>query len=114
MVSERMRRAGDRRQKDIGGQEASPGYAVNGTSQWERHSAEGRDAVKAAEPRIAERQEWSRLDVLILNVTRDLERIERKLVNAETPERAGRYARDQEIKMRFLAKLRAEQRSLAP
>lgn len=93
-------------------QHGTPGYASSGESQFTRHSAEGRDAVKAAEPHITERQEWSRLDVLILNVTRDLERIERKLVSATTPERAGRYARDQEIKMRFLAKLRAEQREL--
>jgi hypothetical protein len=83
-----------------------------GESQFTRHSAEGRDAVAAAAPGIREQQEWTKLDLLIVRTTRELEKIERKIVNAPTPERAGRYARDQEIKLKWLNKLLAEQRRL--
>ncbi len=114
MVSERMRaRASDRRQKDIGGQEATPGYAVNGTSEWERHAAGGSSVDTQTDTRTKERQEWSRLDKMVQHERKEVEKILRGIERAkvEDPERVPFKIKRLQRTRFLLARLEAEQRA---
>ena len=115
MVTDQMReRAGDRRQKDLGGQEASPGYHVNGEGEWSRHAAGGGSVDVQTDTRTKERQEWSRLDHLIAHEIAVIGRLKRRMGKATDPA-AIKLTRDRIDKTQVLVdRLRAEQRSLAP
>jgi hypothetical protein len=109
-MSELKTRADDRGQAKLGGQEASAGYSVNGESEFSRRVACGSSGdVKMT---THEKQSMSKLELLIVRHIGELERLEAKLANETNPAAAGRLAKQQEIKMRFIAKLRAEQLEL--
>ncbi len=111
MTDPRMReRASDRRQRELGGQEASPGYSNNAESEYSRRTASGGKAEPG--PSLRERQSMRHVDVMIVNVLGDLEKIETKMAREPDPTRAAKLAKQQEIKLRFLDKLRAEQCAL--
>ncbi len=116
MVSERMReRAGDRLQKDLGGQEASPGYSVNGEGEWSRHAAGGGGSVDTqTDTRTKERQEWSNLDHLIAHEIAVMGRLKRRMAQAIDPDKIRLIRKRLDKTQVLLDRLRAEQRSLAP
>ena len=91
-----------RRGIERGAEEASPGYALNGTSMWERQAAHG-GSVDTKPTR--ERQEWSRLDVLLKH--------ELDVIAAERRAAAGdaKAIRNLAKTRAFLERLRAEQRA---
>jgi hypothetical protein len=115
---ELKRRADDRRQQNLGGQEATPGYAVNGTSQWERQAANGGSAdTKLTARSVRDRQEWSRLDVLVKHESNVVERLERRAAEAKQSGDADKAAKIcvRLQRTRFLlTRLRNEQRELVP
>jgi hypothetical protein len=111
---ELKRRADDRRQKDLGGYEATPGYAINGESKWTRQAASGGSADTTTNTATKERQEWSRLDELIHHEAHQVRRLRRR-VEAETDPAKVAVLLDRLTKTRtLLDRLRNEQRALVP
>jgi hypothetical protein len=111
---ELKRRADDRRQKDLGGYEATPGYAVNGESKWSRRAALGGSVDTTTTANTKERQEWSRLDELIHHEAHQVRRLRRR-VEAETDPAKVAVLLDRLTKTRaLLDRLRNEQRALVP
>jgi hypothetical protein len=114
MVTDQMReRAGDRRQKDIGGQEASPGYSVNGEGEWSRHAAGGGSVDTQTDTRTKERQEWSDLDHLVAHEIAVMGRLKRRMAEATDPDKIRLIRKRLDKTQVLLDRLRAEQRSLA-
>jgi len=95
--------------------DAVPGYAVSGTSQWERSAASGRRVdTKATRDDTQARQEWSRLDVMVKHEQQQVERLERRAAEARgTAKHAPICVRLQRTRA-LLTRLRNEQRSLVP
>jgi hypothetical protein len=114
MNEQLKQRAADRRQTDLGGQEATPGYAVNGTSQWERQAANGGSAdTKPTAPSVRDRQEWSRLDVLIKHESYVVERLQRRAAEAKgDPDKHAKICVRLQRTRFLLDRLRREQMAL--
>ena len=92
------------------------GYDPSGESQHSRHVARGHEPTRsdmAVGPTDRELSSYSHADVLIHRHLGELEKIERKLANESDPIRAGKLAKQQEIKIRFIERLRTEQRTQA-
>lgn len=88
--------------------EHATGYSGNGESMFSRVVAHGGSGdVKM---KLGEQQHMTRLELLIWRNVEALEKIERKLTRETDPGRAGKLARDQQIKMQFIERLRTEQR----
>jgi hypothetical protein len=106
-MSEMQRRAADKRQSRLGGQEASPGFTANGEGEWTRHAAQG--GKVGTQPTLRERQSWSRLDLMIGHEEKVIARVERRLLRECDPkQRARDNERLRKLKS-FVARLRAEQ-----
>jgi hypothetical protein len=97
-----------KRQNERGEQQGAVGYAVNGESQYSRRTASGGVAEPNATNR--ERQSMSRADLLLDRHLKELEKIEQKIAIEPDPAKAGKLVKQQEIKMRFIERLRKEQR----
>ena len=82
MVDELKQRAADRKQSELGGQEATPGYSVNGESLHSRRAASGGAVDTTTATNTKERQYWSKLDVLIKHEAYVVERLERRAAEA--------------------------------
>jgi hypothetical protein len=85
----------------------SEGYAPNGLSLFSRSSAQPRMRPSATE-RAAE-HDASKCDLLLRRHMHELRKLERKIATEPDPVRAGHLAGQQEIKMKFIARLRREQ-----
>jgi hypothetical protein len=83
------------------------GYAPNGLSSFTRSSAQPRMRPSATE-RLT-KQEASKCDLLIRRHMHELRKLERKIAVESDPTIAGKLVTQQEIKMRFIARLRREQ-----
>ncbi len=97
-----------KRQNERGEQRGSPGYAVNGESEYSRRAATGGKAEPG--PTERDQQSMSQVDLLIVRHMGELTKLERKIAIEPDPARAGKLARQQEIKLRFIERLRKEQR----
>ena len=112
---ELKRRADDRRQEKLGGQEGAPGYAVNGTSAWERNAASGaRVDTKPSSQSVRERQEWSRLYVMIKHEAYVVERLERRAAEARGTDKHAKICVRLQRTRALLTQLRDEQRAAVP
>jgi len=89
--------------------DAAIGYAPNAESRYTRRVSGGSSGEVVMSLRA--KQSLNRLDKLILDNIRDLEKIERKIVCETDPVRAAKLVAQQEIKMQFILRLRVEQQA---
>jgi hypothetical protein len=83
----------------------SIGYAGSGESQYTRRAAHGGRAPIAELPETLTQPQF-----LLRRHLGELRKLERKISVETDPARAAKLVRQQEIKMRFIERLRAEQR----
>jgi len=95
---------------DLSKMSAEPGYCAQGASIYSRHAAAGGGGGLSAEFQDhASPHDASKCDLLIRRHMHELRKLERKIAAESDPKIAGKLAAQQDIKMRFIAKLRREQ-----
>jgi len=114
MVDELKQRAADRKQSELGGQEAAPGYSVNGESLHSRRAASGGAVDTTTATNTKERQYWSKLDVMVKHEQQVVERLERRAAEARGTDRHPKICSRLQRTRALLARLRDEQRTLVP
>jgi hypothetical protein len=82
-------------------------YVARISSKARNLAASGGSA--GVKPTLRERQSWSHTDLLIRRHMNELAKLESKIVTEPDPARAAKLVKQQEIKMRFIERLRAEQ-----
>jgi hypothetical protein len=98
---------GNARESRKAEEQGAPGYSNNAESEFSRRAASGGKAEVG--PSLRERQSWGQVDLLIRRHMNELAKLESKIVTEPDPARAAKLAKQQEIKLRFIERLRAEQ-----
>jgi hypothetical protein len=114
MVDDLKQRAADRKQSELGGQEATPGYSVNGESLHSRRAASGGAVDTTTATNTKERQEWARLDVMIKHEAYVVERLERRAAEARGTDKHAKICVRLQRTRALLTRLRDEQRAAVP